>query len=136
MGAVGCRVNRPGGLAPDQRIFSACDKSESRERAIGDRRQLKATAVAVATLLIHANGLLMAQSAGAKPELARTDVTIEAAASGSDDSRGADCVEPAVAHAAIHEYVRPVLAETPNRAANRPGNNLGWDAPREPDVRK
>lgn len=36
----------------------------------------------------------------------------------------------------IHEYLKPVLIEKPKRSANHPGNNLGWDAAREPDVRK
>lgn len=144
----------------------------------------------------------MGQSAGAKPELARSDVTIEATASSAratltiapkspQDAAMRDAVDaygkllagrlplrdmgplftmlPAapeiakrlkenpvaftVSHtgamirveliasshesrALIHDYVGPVLVEKPKQSAIHPGNNLGWDAPRDPDVRK
>lgn len=37
---------------------------------------------------------------------------------------------------AIHEYVQPVVQTRRQRSTNHPGNNLGWDAPVDPDVKK
>jgi hypothetical protein len=83
MVAVGCRVNRGGRFAPVRPTFYGCGMSNLRDARRRDCWQVKRVAIGVAALLFQANAHVMAQSSGAKPELAADDVTIQATASSS-----------------------------------------------------